>query len=240
MKARALAPWFALLSAALLMGCGPKPAEAPKDTETKPEEPVAAAPDPSEIPESLKHGGFKYYGLDSAAAETYELDRNGVKLEGTQKAVFSGMVDGKATFTIERTEGLSDLGNETLEVREDGVYLTKSGANEVDPAVLSLPKDPKVGDSWPVAAQFTGPNGDKVSIKATQKVTKQEKLTTKAGDFDCLVVTMTGELTSGDKKSPVTGTSWYASGVGTVKLTVSSKDADGKPTSYSVTLVKRG
>ena len=240
MKVRTLAPWFALLSAALMMGCGPKPTEAPKDAETKPEEQATKAPDPSEIPENLKHGGFKFYGLDSTAEETYELDRNGVKLEGAQKAVFAGMVDGKATFTIERSEGLSDLGNETLEVREDGIYLVKSGENTVDPAVLSLPKDPKVGDSWPVSAQFTGPTGEKVSIKATQKVTKQEKLTTKAGDFDCLVVTMSGELTSGDKKSPVTGTSWYASGVGTVKLTVTSKDADGKPTSYSVTLIKRG
>lgn len=234
-----------LTIAGLLIGCNPpatKTNTPPKGNTENPEAQAVPAADPSTIPDNLKHEAFHYYGLDAAQEMTYDFDYNGSIRQGTQKATFLGMKDGKAEFKIERTDALTIMGTDKIEVAEDGLYLTELKQQPLEKAVIALPAKVEIGASWPVDQKLLNTDGNDVLSKAVQKVVGQEKIKTPAGEFDCIVVTMEGTLTIQDEKkkeTPVSGKAWYAAGVGTVKLSIQSTGPDGKPVSYTITLAKK-
>ncbi|MFM9873159.1 MAG: hypothetical protein ACKVQS_06800 [Fimbriimonadaceae bacterium] len=191
-----------------------------------------------EVPANLKHEGYQYYGLDVKSEQTYDFDLNGSKRQGMQKETYLGLSDGKPRFSIERAEALSNLGTDVVEVRDDGVYMISSREQTLETPMLALPAKMEIGKSWEITEKLKDINGNEVTLKASNKIDGQEKVTTSAGTFDCLAVSMTGTLVTQGKTQKVTGKTWYAAGTGTVKLTVSTNGADGKPTNYTITLSK--
>jgi len=191
-----------------------------------------------EVPANLKHEGYQYYGLDVEAEQTYDFDYNGTKRQGMQKETYNGLTDGKPRFTIERAEALSNLGTDVVEVREDGVYMISSREQTLETPMLALPAKMEIGKTWEITEKLKDMNGNEVVLKASNKIQGQEKVTTPAGTFDCLIVSMTGTLVNQGKTQKVEGKTWYAAGTGTVKLTVSTNGADGKPSNYTITLSK--
>jgi hypothetical protein len=191
-----------------------------------------------EVPENLKHEGYQYYGLEVKDEQTYDFDYNGSKRQGMQKETYLGLTDGKPRFSIERAEALSNLGTDVVEVREDGVYMISSREQALETPMLALPAKMEIGKSWDITEKLKDINGNEVTLKASNKIDGQEKITTPAGSFDCLVVSMSGTLVTQGKTQKVSGKTWYAAGTGTVKLTVSTTGADGKPSNYTITLSK--
>ncbi|QYK54526.1 MAG: hypothetical protein KF824_06395 [Fimbriimonadaceae bacterium] len=234
-----------LTIAGILTGCTPpaKKTEVPPKTQAENGGGQEAPPaDPATIPESLKHDAFHYYGLEATQEMTYDFDYNGSVRQGTQKATFLGMKDGKAEYKIERSDALQIMGTDKIEVAEDGIYLTEVKQQPLEKAVIALPAKVEVGASWPIDQKLRDGDGNDVLSKAVQKIVGQEKVKTPAGEFDCIVVTMEGTLTVQDEKkkaTPVTGKAWYAAGVGTVKLSITSTGPDGKPVSYTITLASK-
>jgi len=234
-----------LTIAGVLIGCQPPATKTNTPPKANPENPagqVAPPADPATIPDSLKQEAFDYYGLEALQEMTYDFDYNGNIRQGTQKATFLGMNDGKAEFKIERSDALQIMGTDKIEVREDGIYLTEVKQQPLEKAVIALPAKVEVGSSWPIDQKLRDGDGNDVLSKAVQKVVGQEKIKTPAGEFDCIVVTMQGTMTVQDdkkKETPVSGKAWYAAGVGTVKLSIQSTGPDGKPVSYTITLAKK-
>lgn len=234
-----------LTIAGVMIGCQPPAAK----TDTPPKPPVenqggkvAPAADPSTIPDALKTEAFHYYGLEAPQEMTYDFDSNGNVRQGTQKAVFLGMKDGKAEFKIERSDALQIMGTERVEVSEEGVFLTEVKQQPLEKPVIALPAKIVVGSSWPIDQKLRDGEGNDVVSKAIQKVVGQEKIKTPAGEFDCIVISMEGTLTVQDDKkhsNPVSGKAWYAAGIGTVKLSIQSVGPDGKPVHFTITLAKK-
>ena len=169
----------------------------------------------------------------------YEFDLDGNKREGEQKQTYDGLVDGKPRFTIERADALSQLGTEVVEVREDGVYIVSSRSKQLEKPLLALPAKMEIGKTWDIDQKMEDPNGNSIEMKAASKIEGQEKLKTPAGEYDCILISMTGTLTAEGKTHKVSGKTWFAPGIGTVKLMVTSTPADGKkPSSYTITLSK--
>ncbi len=195
--------------------------------------------DPATIPDKFKHAGFEYYGLADGSELTYEFLFNGTKSVGTQKSVYVGTQDGIPHFRIERSGALSSLGVDDVEVREDGIYLVGVREQQLEKAALALPADVEVGKSWTLEQSLRAGDGEPVSSTGTQKIVKEESITTPAGKFECVVITLDGKMTIKGKTEPVSGSAWYAKGIGTIKLDVNSVDPDGKPIKYGITLISK-
>jgi hypothetical protein len=205
----------------------------PKDTTT-----AAETEEIKPMPDNLKHEGYQYYGLDKAEELTYDFDNNGMVQQGTQKHTYKGMASGSPQYAIERSEALSILGVDTVEVKEDGIYLVSAREQKLEKPVLALPAKLEVGKTWQIDQKLKDVNGADVSTVATQKVEKAEKITVAGQSYDCIVISMSGKITTGGKTQDVTGKTWYSAGVGTVKLELNSKDPAGKPTKYVIALSK--
>ncbi|MBS1707827.1 MAG: hypothetical protein JSS65_03795 [Armatimonadetes bacterium] len=234
--------------AVVLAGCN-KPADTPLNTnatkDNAPAKPVAStepkAADIAEVPATLKTDGYLYYGLDCKKTLTYKLVRqpNQGDQSGTQKVVYKGMVDGNPSFEIERAGDLMALGNDKLIVKADGVYSTFAAGTDINPPMLALPAKVEVGATWPSKMTSKGADDKVIKIDMTNKIERKEKIKVAGGEFDCFVATTTGELTN-DKKMTVTGTSWYASGFGVVKMVLKITDAKGSSQTDTIELTSQG
>lgn len=239
----------ALVSLGLITGCQPEKKEDPKtNPETSTTDPAANDPgdevpeevkdDSADLTPELKTSAFEYYGLDNKSAQTYTLQFKGSTEEGTQQVKYQGMVDGAPTYKIVRTGSLDQLGDETVTVKTDGVHLVQSSMGTLDAPSLALPADVAPGKKWTSKQSITNATNQKTEFTMNYEVTGTEKVTTKAGDFDCLVVKSTGTLSQGGKDTKFTGTVWHAKKVGTVKLELDTTDANGDPTKAIITLIK--
>jgi len=229
-----------------LVACSPKEAKegttgttgSPSTSTTGSETPPE--PKVSEISEDVKTDAFRYLGLDVETEQSYVFAQmpNQTPQEGTQKVVYKGVVDGAPTFTIERTGALATLGNEDVAAKPDGIYTLTSQLGKLTDPILTLPAKLDVGATWKSDYQLEGQDGKPIKFTSTSKVERQEKVKVKAGEYDTILVTMNATVTMGDQKATVNGKSWYAVGVGTVKLELSGKSGDGKPISALIELAK--
>ncbi len=231
MKLRTLLPLFVVLA-----GCGaPKgpdttttPSGSPSTTAVgeKPgttgsptvETPPAPAP---ELPTELKNAAYDYYGLATTSSINLEIEiagRPGLAT-GTQVTRFKEMKDGKAVYAVERTGDVAaDLGAaEEVSLEKDGVYMLKSDVAKIGTHDLQLPADLAPGKTW---SEHTEAEKDsqKLNLDNNLKVVGPQKVTTKLGDFDALLVTSSGKGTVGSQKVTINTKMWYAKGRGVVKM----------------------
>lgn len=200
----------------------------------------AAEPQVSEISDDVKTDAFRYLGLDVTTEQSYTFSQlpNQAPQEGTQRVIYKGMQDGSPTFTIERTGALATLGNEDVAAKADGVYTLTSQLGKLAKPILTLPAKLDVGATWESNYELAGADGNPIKFASTSKVERQEKVKVPAGEYDTILVTMTATVQMGAQKANVTGKSWYAAGVGTVKLQLNGKSGDGKPISALIELAK--
>lgn len=236
---------FAITFLALvgLVACQPdaKPEPAPTDTgKETPANVEPAKPDPSTIPATAKTDAFEYYGLGCTDTLTYSYENAGTKSEGGQTCEFTGLDGQNAKFLMSRTGGLSMLGSEELVASDKGVLLVGAQGQALKEPVVALPASLAPGTTWESTFTVKDPGGMDVVNTAKQKVEATETVKTPAGEFECIVVSMSGTLKTSDRSIPTSGKSWYAKGIGTVKLTVNSKDAAGKNVTFNVVLTSKG
>lgn len=244
---RFLAILISLLTATL-WGCS-KPADSVKTDTKGPVEaggeqvasPSAAknAPDPSTIPAEVRHTGYAYYGLDHVKPIEYEVrrsDRTDTS-SGTATTRLTAVKDGVAGFITERTGALSELGAEEVEARKDGIYNVRIGGKDVKPQQLVMPADLAVGKTWSTKSAVDLDSG-RVEESLNFKVAGQEKVKTKAGEFDAMKVTASGEFKVGEQSAKANVTAWYVKNVGTVKMTIVRDNPGGKALTMTVEATK--
>ena len=247
---------LSMVVAVALVGCTDKPktTEAGGKTDTPVGTTPAAAPAPK-VPDALKTDGYYYYGLDNTKPLTYTYtDGTSKPADGVQTVQLKG-VDKDANFTISRTGALTNMGDEDLLVKSDGVYLTRSSWGPVEPAMLSFPSKATEGYSWKTSSKMKGEDDRAVTLEGTWTIGKPEKITVAAGTFDTVTMTGVGTMSveelPNDKastktppaaptKHPLLAQGWFSRELGEVKLVVKSKDAKGQDKTLVVELKKVG
>ena len=241
MKTRHFLPFLLILAA---FGCQGEKSANQQVPETKPPVKDATEGSPTaklEVPANLQHDGYRFYGLNKS--EPFNLEISGTALDGTltgsQKHTLVSVDGDKATFAIERTGGLVTTvgGTQDIELRPDGVYATTVQGEKLNPPQMELPAVLEPGKVWSINSSFKS-NGSEITIKATNKVVRKEKVKTKAGEFDAWLITNQGQYTVGTNKLQVEVKTWYAEGVGEVKLVMATKDASGKAQNLSLEATK--
>lgn len=243
-----------LLVGGLFAGCSPKEEakveqgqsvgsktnEETKTPETVEQTPPQPAGLPlSQVPEPVKTAGYEYYGLGFEKAIEYEVDSStlGNDLTGASTTTLTAVDNGVAKFETNRTGALSNMGAEVIEARPDGIYNTKIGGQDVSPAQLVMPADIAVGKSWRGKGSMKLQDGRSFSQDMTYKAVGNEKVKTKAGEFDALKITANGNLALDGQKSQTDVSAWYVKGIGTVKMVIHTKGKDSGSMTIEATKV---
>lgn len=235
------APFLAVVLALVsLAGCNNSSAPTAEAKGGESKTPAATPTEAPKVPDALKTDGYYYYGLDNTKPLTYSVsDGVGKPTDGVQTVQLKG-VDKDANFTISRTGALTNMGDEDLVVKTDGVYLVRSMWGPVEPPMLSFPDKATEGKTWKTSSEMKGADDRTIKMECNWSIGKAEKLKVAAGEFDVIKVTGTGSLTMEGKSHPLSAEGWYSKQVGAVKLQVKSKDDAGKDKSTLVELKQVG
>lgn len=176
----------------------------------------------SELPDSLKSDAFEYYGLGNTEPMDLERSVAGTPdvVTGSQRFRLKEVKDGKAIFVVERTGGFAAVGDSELSLEQDGLYAMSSTVGKITPHQLELPAKLDVGTQWKSETKLEQPNGISLEHKATNKVVAMEKVKTKAGDYDALVVQSSGPATINGESMEMRTKAWFVKGLGAVKMEI--------------------
>lgn len=215
----------------LASGCGgpakpaakggtPAPAPAGPSTDSAPSNPEAVSL--SELPEELKTDAFEYYGLGNTKPVDLERTEEGNPnvVTGSQRFWLKEVKDGKATFVVERTGGFASVGDSELSLESDGLYAMSSTIGKITPHQLELPAKLDVGTQWTSDTKLEQPNGNSLEQKATNKVVRAEKVKTKAGEYDALLVESSGPAKINGESVEMRTKAWFVKGLGAVKMEI--------------------
>lgn len=230
-----------LIVAGLLVGCGPKTAGSATSTEpgaspTKTPASVSTKPaPPQELPEELKSEAYHWFGLSNPNPVNMEVSlAGGITYTGTQAIALKTVGDGRAEFEITRSGTLGErFGNETVELRKDGIYDLSSTVMKTDSHPKEMPSALPVGASWTNSGKFDR-EGQSMELNQTLRVARMEDVQTKAGKQSAMLVTSDGTMTSAGAKSKMQVRSWYVKDKGLVKMEVRQTDLSHKETKPTV------
>lgn len=206
-----------LFPLAVLAGCGSKDAPSTDGASG-----TSTAPPPAElkVPDTLRHDGMEYYGLEEPGTHPMIERRTEAGKTTTmvgEMATKLTKVEGDvATYELTFGGGLNGLGSTIIELRKDGVYLVSNSTFTNEKPTLDLPSTCKVGESWKVDMKGTMAD-QKVAGNSTYKIARTEKVRVPGGEFDALVVESLGTFTLNGTKFPLKATGWYVKGKGMVK-----------------------
>lgn len=234
--------WISLCAAVAIIGCDAKPTDTTSTATGGAEQTTGATsgtqavkPKVEDLPASVKHEAFEYYGLGN----TKTMD---VKLSGAQVAQQTGgvsveleKVEGeKAFFKVVRTGAVGDsLGTDLVMVDKEGVHAIGNTMGKLTPAsYLALPNDLTPGKTWKVKNKIEQATGQQVEEDSVYKVEGIRDFKTKTGMQKALLVTSTGDasVTAGGstQKMKSSTKNWYLKGIGQVKTEITFTIA-GKP-----------
>jgi len=218
--------------------------DAPKPSQSSSEStptPASKPPSASELPASLKHEGYEYEGLANSKPMDMELVQGGANnvITGSQSITLKEVKNGVATYTVERTGGLSVLGSEIWSLESDGIYTTSSSLASLSPRAMELPASPKPGMTWHFHLKSDNPD-NKMDVENNCKVIGFEPVTTKARSYEkALLVEQNGSGTLRNQKVRTVSRIWYVKGIGTVKAQVKDSLPDGKSQTLTIQETKQ-
>jgi len=214
---------LSLLAILALGGCSGSSEKSTTTTDTSPKTTPTEAPKP-EVPAAIKHDGYAYFGLGSTKAMNVEMRvPSRPTLTGAILPKLVKVEGDTATFSVERTGGIAaDLGTDTIFVDKTGVYITGTTVGTMTPSKsLQLPANLAPGATWTTHSKVSKTDGTELTENGTYVVKGTEKLTTKVGTYDALMVTSTGTGTVKfqGKTNPATysAVSYYVKDRGLVK-----------------------
>ncbi|HVL39779.1 MAG TPA: hypothetical protein VM328_10365 [Fimbriimonadaceae bacterium] len=227
-----LIPAFALA----LVGCTPKAAETVDSKQPDPAKgsatpgagaaPEAAKTTLADIPDELKHNAFTYYGLAYDKPRDLEVRQDGSTFSGSQIFRLVEIKDGKAIFEYEHTGGLAGQGTFTISLEKDGIYTVSSSVAKIKEHELEMPANIEVGTTWNTSTVFQA-EGRSLEQTATNKATRIEKVETKAGTFDALLVESSGPAVVDGEKMQMSTKMWFVKDRGVVKM-INTRTPPGK------------
>ncbi len=238
---------FLALLGLVSIGCGDKPAAdvTSGGVTSGVTEPVKGPV----VPDSLKHAAYDYLGLANGDIMTYDVTFGDLpKEDGTQQTTLEKSEGAVATYKVGRTGGLSRLGVDTVELRADGVWTVATSMGLLKEASELLPAEIAPGLSWDARMDMDNLQGGTQNVvsKIVNVAKQVEKVKVPAGEFDCLAVVSTFDATiSGSPDSNQNGktttrvTTYYAKGVGIVKLSGTTTRQDGSKQNVVIELKAR-
>lgn len=132
------------------------------------------------------------------------------------------MVDWAAMFTYMMTEMLEESGVEASQEDRDKL----DGSVTVKGEVYGIPNDIVEGQTLPDYKMSVKVTFLKTTVRGfDRKVVSRESITVPAGTFDCFVIEETQDVRNLFMKEHVRSRTWYARGIGAVK--VQEYDSDG-------------
>lgn len=212
----------------------PKPADSgsPKtdqsaDSKVETKAPEPAAPKLADIPETLRHAAFEWYGLSNDKPLKMTLTQAGTKMTGSQHMDLQSIKDGVAIFKQSWDGDLTPYGDSLYKVDAKGIYGIEAQGTKVDPPSMELPANPTPGTAWQSDAKIEVA-GSKVKSTSSKIVgTKTIKLGGRT--VEVLVVHRVSLLSVAEKDQTMDATEYYEKGVGTIKLEV-KMISKGEPT----------
>lgn len=199
------------------------------------------------VPDELKHDGYAYNGFAKTTPLTYLFTRlEGDKPEeGTQTSELTSVEKGQAAYSVKRTGALMAIGDEDLMVKPDGVYLVSTSLGSPEKPVMLMPAEVKPGTVWDYDYELNTTTGSKTAnskmhFKGKAKAEKEEKVKVAAGEFDTLMVSETADMDNAGVKGTVSSKSWYAKGVGVVRMKMEVKDSKGRIVTSTIELSGAG
>jgi len=185
---------------------------------------TAEAPKPTdaEVPAELKHDAYHYYGLSNSMPMDLEVKYSSRpdSLTGSQTVSLKSMQDGKPTYIVDRTGRLAELGTQDMVLDKDGLFVTSSSFAKVTGRQIEMPAKLTPGTKWDSTVEVDRP-GQQMKIASTYKVVGPQKVKTKAGEREALLITSVGTGTLNGAAVRMESKSWYVRGVGGVKSEVS-------------------
>lgn len=241
MRATSFLTLFALAITLGLAGCSTTSENAKTGAPPAPEPATKAAPKPAplEVPAELQNDAYAYMGLGHQAPLTFAMTGAGEDSEIVQEVALTEVKDGVATFTVRRSGILDQFGAETLKLDANGVSLTGFERATLAAPALNAPATLEIGKKWDSTVDLTAEGGQAAKITMTMRSVREEKVRTKAGEFDALLVTGQGTVTSAGASSKVSVQQWMVKGVGIVKQEHVQTPAEGSPSKMTLELVKR-
>ncbi|HRJ27307.1 MAG TPA: hypothetical protein PLO61_07350 [Fimbriimonadaceae bacterium] len=229
---------IAALGLALLGGCqAPKREAGTSPAPTTPSETTADAPaspgeesdaaqteqaaQPKAVPAVLLHEGARYYGLNHTQSLTYRFrEGESEPVEGEQQVRIAQVSDDRVELMITRSGGLGRLGNSEMKLDKYGVWTVRQQGMNPKTPVLEIIPNFQVGSSWNIANDMEfGDSGTTMKFKATYKAVREEKVTTPAGEFQAILVTVDGQFESEATRGTIQTRSWLVRDIGLVKMT---------------------
>ncbi len=227
--------WITLCAILVLTGCEKGPVEADNATTGSGSATSASAstpqdkPKPSlqDLPASIKHDAFAYYGLGNTKTMDLRLTGDNLDQSGGISVELEKVEDGRAHFKVLRTGAIGEsLGTDYVMVDSAGIHATGNSMGKLTPEnYLALPADLTPGKTWRVKNKIVRDSGQEVEEDSVYKVEGIRDFKTKSGVQKALLVTSSGNAsvtTGGDtKKMKNTTKSWYVKGVGLAKSEIS-------------------
>lgn len=203
---------------------------------------VATPPDPTpaDLPADVKTEAFAYLGLDTEGTSDYEYGQlEGVDPQPGTQSIELVSEDGENIYVISRGGSLANLGNERLEAREDGVYQVEMSLGELPEPTLMMPADVAPGKTWTTSFELDNTTSSQpINFNVNHKAERVEKVTVPSGEYDALLVTATGTMKVGEDEYKLNSKTWYAKGIGTVKMTLDADQGNGQSSNATIALTK--
>ncbi len=238
MKKLWLIPTFAILA----IGCNnatTAKTEDPKETVpsvTSKGPEATPAVDPASVPAELKHEGYEYYGLGAEKPINMEIvsSAGNAIQTGEQSVKLKSVEGGKAIYEITRTGQLGQqLGNMEVRVEKDAIYVHSSPIATVGEKDIELPASLAPGSTWKTRT-IVKQDGQTMDVTNDFKVEGVEKLKTKVGEYDALLVTSKGSGTVQGQKLRMETQSWHVKGRGNIKTIMKTFDATNRANTITI------
>ncbi len=195
------------------------------------------------LPAAIQSDGYHYYGLTRTEPMNYVVTVSNASGDqppqnAAQSVKFEGMDGDKAKFVIHRTGALEPLGSMHVLVDAKGITIASTNPGTLKGTPLDLPADVKPGTTWKsdytidFDKSTTMPAGGSSTAHSTTKIVGVQKVTTKAGTFDALLVESNEDDMLNGKPATIHSQTWYVKDRGPVKMVVQTK----QPSSQSGTM----
>lgn len=218
-----------------LAGCGQQDATPPVG-KTDPvvsakSEPPAKTDSPTalklaDLPASLKHSGFEYYGLGNEKSQKMKLVQAGSTVEGEQAFELESVTPDGAVFKQVWSGGLPSADSK-VQVTAKGIFGIEAKGTKIDPPQMEMPANPVAGVTWKSNAKIVV-DGSTIS-NSTGKIVGVQSVKVGTRSVQALVVKRTSTVSSGTVTQTMATTEYYEKGVGAVKLEV-TMSGGGQPT----------
>jgi len=193
----------------------------------------------SMLPVELKGDAYEYYGLSNEKPVDMEIDVSPGNriLTGSVETNLESVENGKAIFHREATGQLASIyGVQELSLEPGGIFVKSMTIGKTGGHDIEMPANLAPGATWTSTEDLS--TGDQsVKVTSTYKVVGVQKLVTKKGTFDALVITSSGKGILGGRNARMNSKGWYVKGLGNAKLEVEIIYPDGKKSTITSKIV---